>query len=152
MKHKVWPGQPCCTSWVSALLTQCPGDTVQTKTGKVDPAQKFKCTTATRDKSYLVTNDLSSAQAPFLLHLWHRFVWSSHFRGLLLTGNLGIYPKMYPENRKYIRKTENISRKTENISGQQKIYPENRKYFRKTENISRNHKIYPENTKYIRKT
>jgi len=29
-------------------LAQCPGDTVQTGTGKVDPARKFKCTTAAR--------------------------------------------------------------------------------------------------------
>ena len=29
------------SSWVSALYTQCPGDTVQTVTGKVDPARKF---------------------------------------------------------------------------------------------------------------
>ena len=33
---------------VSALFTQCPGDTVQTEPGKVDPARKFKCTTAAR--------------------------------------------------------------------------------------------------------
>ena len=33
---------------MSALLTQSPGDTVQTETGKVDPARKFKCTTAAR--------------------------------------------------------------------------------------------------------
>jgi len=32
---------------VSAFFTQCSGDTVQTGTGKVDPAQKFKCTTST---------------------------------------------------------------------------------------------------------
>ena len=31
---------------MSALFTQCLGDTVQTGTGKVDPARKFKCTTA----------------------------------------------------------------------------------------------------------
>ena len=34
---------------MSALFTQCPGDTVQIRTGKVDPARKFKCTTAARD-------------------------------------------------------------------------------------------------------
>jgi len=34
---------------VSALLNQCPGDTVQTGTGKLDPARKFKCTTAVRE-------------------------------------------------------------------------------------------------------
>ena len=34
---------------MSALLTQSPGDTVQTGTGKVDPARKFNCTTAARD-------------------------------------------------------------------------------------------------------
>jgi len=33
---------------VSALFTQYPGDTVQTGTGKVDPALKFKCTMAAR--------------------------------------------------------------------------------------------------------
>jgi len=33
---------------VSALFTQCLGDTVQTGTGKVDLAGKFKCTTAAR--------------------------------------------------------------------------------------------------------
>ena len=32
---------------MSALLTQSPGD-IQTGTGKVDPARKFKCTTAAR--------------------------------------------------------------------------------------------------------
>ena len=41
----------CCTGYaygVSALFTQCPGDTVETRTGKVDPARKFKCSTAAR--------------------------------------------------------------------------------------------------------
>jgi len=33
---------------VSALFTQGLVDTVQTVTGKVDPARKFKCTTAAR--------------------------------------------------------------------------------------------------------
>ena len=33
---------------MSALLTQSPGDTVQTGTGKFDQARKFKCTTAAR--------------------------------------------------------------------------------------------------------
>ena len=33
---------------MSALLTQSPGDTVQILYGKVDPARKFKCTTAAR--------------------------------------------------------------------------------------------------------
>ena len=32
-----------------ALLTQSPGDTVQTGTRKVDPARKFKCTTTARE-------------------------------------------------------------------------------------------------------
>ena len=35
------------------LFTQCPGDTVQTGTGKVVPARKFKCTTAARGESYI---------------------------------------------------------------------------------------------------
>ena len=34
---------------MSALLTQSPGDTLQTGTGKVDPAHKFKRTTTARD-------------------------------------------------------------------------------------------------------
>ena len=34
---------------MSALLTQCPCGTVQTGTGKVDPARKLKCTTAARE-------------------------------------------------------------------------------------------------------
>ena len=34
---------------MSALLTQCPGDTVQTGTGKVDPARKFQFTTTARE-------------------------------------------------------------------------------------------------------
>jgi len=38
---------------VSALFTQYPGDTVQSGTGKVDPARKFKCTTAVRALSVL---------------------------------------------------------------------------------------------------
>ena len=33
---------------MSALFTQCTGDTIQTGTGKVDQARKFKCTTAAR--------------------------------------------------------------------------------------------------------
>ena len=33
---------------MSALLTQCPCFTVQTGTGKVDPARKLKCTTVAR--------------------------------------------------------------------------------------------------------
>ena len=33
---------------MSALFTQCPGHTVQTGAGNVDPAQKFKCTSAAR--------------------------------------------------------------------------------------------------------
>ena len=32
------------------LFTQCPGDTVQTATGKVDSARKFKCTPAAREE------------------------------------------------------------------------------------------------------
>jgi len=39
---------------VSALFIQCPGDTVQTGTGKVDLARKFKCTTAARDCGELI--------------------------------------------------------------------------------------------------
>ena len=39
---------------MSALYTQCPGDAVQTGTGKVDPARKFKCTTAARDYQYIL--------------------------------------------------------------------------------------------------
>jgi len=35
---------------VSASFTQCPGGTVQTGTGKVDPARKCKCTAAARDE------------------------------------------------------------------------------------------------------
>ena len=33
---------------LSVLFTRCLSDTVQTGTGKVDAARKFKCTTATR--------------------------------------------------------------------------------------------------------
>ena len=33
---------------MSALFTRCQGYTVQTRTGKVDPARKFKCTRAVR--------------------------------------------------------------------------------------------------------
>ena len=36
------------------LLTQSPGDKVQTETGKVDPARKFKCTTAARVQSRIL--------------------------------------------------------------------------------------------------
>ena len=43
-------------------------------------------------KIYLVTNFLSNAQAPLIFHFLHRFVWSSHSRGLSLTGNLRLYP------------------------------------------------------------
>ena len=31
-----------------ALFTQCPGDALQTGTGKINLARKFKCTTAAR--------------------------------------------------------------------------------------------------------
>ena len=34
---------------MSSLLTQSPGDTVQTGTGKADPARKFKFTKAAHD-------------------------------------------------------------------------------------------------------
>ena len=37
---------PAMSYLVSALFTRCPGDTVQTGTGKVDSARKFKYTTA----------------------------------------------------------------------------------------------------------
>ena len=43
--------EPASPYWVSALLTQCPGDKIQTGTGKVDPGRKFKFTTAARDQS-----------------------------------------------------------------------------------------------------
>ena len=33
---------------MSALFSLCPGDTVQTGTGKVDPARNFKCGRSTR--------------------------------------------------------------------------------------------------------
>ena len=36
---------------MSALFTQCPGDTIQTGIGKVDPHRKFKCSTAARVQS-----------------------------------------------------------------------------------------------------
>jgi len=35
---------------VSALFNKCPDNTGQTGTEKVDPARKFKCTTAAPDK------------------------------------------------------------------------------------------------------
>jgi len=38
---------------VSALFTQSPGDTVQTGPEKVDPARKFKCTSAARETKTL---------------------------------------------------------------------------------------------------
>ena len=38
----------------SAWFTLCPGDTLQTGTGKVDPARKFKCATAARVPDKLV--------------------------------------------------------------------------------------------------
>ena len=40
---------------MSALLIQCPGDTVQTGTGKVDPARKIKCTRVISAISYCST-------------------------------------------------------------------------------------------------
>ena len=33
---------------MSTVIDQCPGDTVHSGTGKVDPVRKFKCTTADR--------------------------------------------------------------------------------------------------------
>ena len=36
------------------FINQCPGDTVQTGTGKVDPARKFKWTTTARAQSTLM--------------------------------------------------------------------------------------------------
>ena len=38
-----------CLPYLPGHWTQCPGDAVQTGTGKVDPARKFKCTSAVRD-------------------------------------------------------------------------------------------------------
>ena len=43
---------------VSAAFTQCPVDTLQTGTGKVDPAREFKCTTAARP-CFCITKFLS---------------------------------------------------------------------------------------------
>ena len=40
---------------MSALFTEFLGETVQTGTGKVDPAPKFKCTTAARDCGLFLT-------------------------------------------------------------------------------------------------
>jgi len=45
---------------VSTLFTQCPGDTVQTGTGKVYPARKLKCTMAARVLSFLENKDIST--------------------------------------------------------------------------------------------
>ena len=42
--------------WVSALFTRCPGDTVQTGTGKVDPDRKFKYTKSARASPLMQTN------------------------------------------------------------------------------------------------
>ena len=39
---------------MSTLFTQCPGDTVQTGTGKVDPARKFKCTAVLDNLFYIL--------------------------------------------------------------------------------------------------
>ena len=39
---------------IVCFLTQCPCGTVQTGTGKVDPARKLKCTTAALESGYPV--------------------------------------------------------------------------------------------------
>ena len=39
---------------MSSVFTQFLGDTVQTGTGKVDPARKFKCTTAARGLQFSI--------------------------------------------------------------------------------------------------
>jgi len=49
---------------VSALFSQCPGDTVQTGTRKVDPAWKCKCTMAARAKQKI--ENLQSLSFPWL--------------------------------------------------------------------------------------
>ena len=38
------------------MCPQCPGDTVQTVTGKIDPARKFKCTMAARELVLISVN------------------------------------------------------------------------------------------------
>ena len=38
----------------SSYFKICTGDTIQTGTGKVDPARKFKCTTTARDNGWLI--------------------------------------------------------------------------------------------------
>ena len=50
-----------------ALFNQCPDNTVQTGIGKVDPARKFKCTTAARAETIVHEKIVSfSKQCPSL--------------------------------------------------------------------------------------
>ena len=60
---------------MSALFTQCPGDSVQTGTGKVDPARKFKSTTAARGLSLLKKDKFCKVTS---LHQMHQSVSHIH--------------------------------------------------------------------------
>ena len=51
---------------MSALLTQCPCSAVKTGTGKVDPDQKFNCTTAAR--GFDLSNNIENWLALVITH------------------------------------------------------------------------------------
>ena len=55
---------------MSVLYTQCPGDTVQTGTGKVDPTQKFKFTAAARVHRKCIIILMPTYKAYYELIVW----------------------------------------------------------------------------------
>ena len=54
---------------MSALLTQSPGDTVQTGTEKVDPAREFKCTATRELVSFLFMLYKSTYWVPYFIEI-----------------------------------------------------------------------------------
>ena len=64
---------------MSALFTQCPGDTLQTETGKVDPAWKFKCTTAAREPFEIILT-LKSLRSSLKFYPFWLTLYVEHFR------------------------------------------------------------------------
>ena len=95
---------------MSALFTQCPGDTVQTGTGKVDPARKFKCTTVARDLMLaLPENELFMGNGSFYTtstHICCALFYSKPVDRLRITAVfgyhrfLGIYNELLMTNNK----------------------------------------------------
>ena len=70
---------------MSALFTRCPGGTVQTGTGKVDPARKFKCTTTARgsyNKPIILLGEMDKKLEPIIFDHFMQYLTFFDFKEL----------------------------------------------------------------------